>query len=267
VNILLVKGKLWHKRFMPKPNTFKFTHHMFLLDLKPQNLNGNGNINRIFRINPANHLQQYDGDILTKLHKTLGLPPNYDEYDYKMLTTPSFLGYSFNPATVYFCLNKTAKIIAVAVEVHNTFGESHTYVLNDSTQISGKNKTHKIEKQFHVSPFIARKGLYEFTFKITPKMVFITINLIQENKLIISTKYYGTLMTRKEIGSFLAPIAIIWSIVTTEIRILIEAFKLHFLKKIHYHQKPTPLKNTFEANARGLISRLKIPFNREKYKN
>ena len=45
------------------------------------------------------------------------------------LTMPRTLGYGFNPLSVYFCADPDGALAAIIYEVHNTFGERHSYVL------------------------------------------------------------------------------------------------------------------------------------------
>ena len=45
-----------------------------------------------------------------------------------LLCYPRILGYVFNPLTVYFCRDGDV-LKAILYEVHNTFGERHTYVI------------------------------------------------------------------------------------------------------------------------------------------
>jgi hypothetical protein len=50
------------------------------------------------------------------------------------------------------------------------------------------------------------------------------------------------------------------SVFLTELRILIQAFKLKFKLKFHFFPKPFPVDKTVKSPARGFISRLKFPF-------
>ena len=59
---------------------------------------------------------------------------------------PRILGYVFNPLSTYFCVDKNDNIKAIIYEVHNTFGDRHSYVTGYS------NLNEKVKKVFHVSP-------------------------------------------------------------------------------------------------------------------
>ncbi|CUA73027.1 Glutamate-ammonia-ligase adenylyltransferase [Rhizoctonia solani] len=86
-----------------------------------------------------------------------------------MMTMPSFLGFEgINPLTVYFCYEKgKADVWGIILEVHNTFGERHAYVLQVGKNEDGQDKKSQgydhqwtFARQFHVSPFNDRSGHY-----------------------------------------------------------------------------------------------------------
>ncbi len=77
-----------------------------------------------------------------------------------VLTHPRFLGYVFNPLSVYTCLNRNKKVIAQIYEVHNTFHQRYFYVTKNT--FNKKNHKIKIKKEFHVSPFMSITGNYVF---------------------------------------------------------------------------------------------------------
>lgn len=81
-------------------------------------------------------------------------------------TYPRVLGYAFKPVSFWYCFRSPEAgggLRAIVVEVNNTFGERHCYVL-DSPKWG-----HAVwaEKVFHVSPFCEVKGHYEFCFSVT----------------------------------------------------------------------------------------------------
>ena len=81
----------------------------------------------------------------------------------RLLAMPRVLGFVFNPLSVYFCDRPDGSLAAILYEVHNTFGERHTYVLpveNDDTIIR-----QDAAKHFHVSPFLPMSLNYSFRVK------------------------------------------------------------------------------------------------------
>ena len=48
------------------------------------------------------------------------------------LCMPRILGYVFNPLSIYFCYRRDGALAALLYEVHNTFGERHSYLFRSS---------------------------------------------------------------------------------------------------------------------------------------
>jgi DUF1365 family protein len=78
----------------------------------------------------------------------------------QLFCMPRLLGYVFNPISVYFCNLIDGRLAAIVYEVHNTFGERHSYVFDASHSTSPA--AHGCEKRFHVSPFMDMGMRYEF---------------------------------------------------------------------------------------------------------
>jgi uncharacterized protein len=74
---------------------------------------------------------------------------------------PRVLGYVFKPVSFWFCHQADGRLRCVVVEVNNTFGERHVYLLDESRPLRW-GETLTARKQFHVSPFCAVQGLYRF---------------------------------------------------------------------------------------------------------
>ena len=73
-----------------------------------------------------------------------------------MLAMPRTLGYVFNPISVFWCYDAVGEQVACLVEVHNTYGQSHTYFLQpDETGRS------EVAKELYVSPFNPVDGRYD----------------------------------------------------------------------------------------------------------
>ena len=89
--------------------------------------------------------------------------------DMLIVTTPRFLGYSFNPVSYFHFYDPSGELGAVVYEIKNTFGERHVYVLSPQHAAEEGIKVRKgftfadrHEKKFHISPFNHRSGYYEF---------------------------------------------------------------------------------------------------------
>ncbi len=80
---------------------------------------------------------------------------------------PRVWGYAFKPVSFWYCHRATGDqagaLRAIVVEVNNTFGERHCYLL-DSPKFG---KEISAAKVFHVSPFCGIEGSYRFRFMHT----------------------------------------------------------------------------------------------------
>ena len=65
-----------------------------------------------------------------------------------MAAHPRSLGHCFNPISVFWCFDDRARQAGVVVEVHNTYGDRHAYLVHPDEQ--GRART---DKALYVSPF------------------------------------------------------------------------------------------------------------------
>lgn len=73
---------------------------------------------------------------------------------------PRVLGYTFKPVSFWYCHRSDGSLRAIVVEVNNTFGERHCYLL-DAPRYGVELAARKV---FHVSPFCEVSGGYRFRF-------------------------------------------------------------------------------------------------------
>ncbi len=87
-----------------------------------------------------------------------------------LITFPRLLGFVFNPVSFYVCRSAEGDVLAVVVEVNNTFGETHSYLLTPSLGAHLQSgETLFATKQLHVSPFNQVVGRYSFRFNFSPQ--------------------------------------------------------------------------------------------------
>lgn len=87
--------------------------------------------------------------------------------DIVLVCMPRVMGYVFNPVSFWLCHDRAGGLRAVLCEVHNTFGERHTYVCaRDDHGVLAADDVLRGEKIFHVSPFLEREGAYTFRFDV-----------------------------------------------------------------------------------------------------
>ena len=79
-------------------------------------------------------------------------------------TYPRVLGFTFKPVSFWYCHraadDQGGALRTIVVEVNNTFGERHCYLL-DTPRYGVEQRADKV---FHVSPFNAVEGHYRFRF-------------------------------------------------------------------------------------------------------
>ncbi|KAL7754138.1 hypothetical protein RI367_000118 [Sorochytrium milnesiophthora] len=182
-------GSTQHARFYPRKH--KFTYPVIYVGLSLDRLHELSTCS-LFGHNRWRLFSIWDTDYLADIRKPPGLSASLSLKDklfllleskgidtstigdVMFLSTPRFMGYSFNPLSVYYCFGKgemAAALVIVLLEVNNTFNERHIYVCCNANRIEkvrkGYTDGYRIERSFHVSPFNDRSGLY-YTHVLSP---------------------------------------------------------------------------------------------------
>jgi DUF1365 family protein len=92
----------------------------------------------------------------------------------RLLCMPRTLGYSFNPISIYFCHRPCGELAAIIYEVHNTFGERHSYVCSVKPKVDEIRQNSR--KVFYVSPFMDMDLAYDFRLSAPAERVALGIN-------------------------------------------------------------------------------------------
>jgi DUF1365 family protein len=104
---------------------------------------------------------------------------------------PRVLGFVFKPVSFWYCHRADGSLAAVVVEVNNTFGERHCYLLAGPEVAFGRELTaHKV---FHVSPFCDVAGGYRFRFMCTAQRTVARIDHDNADGPLLQTSVSGTL--------------------------------------------------------------------------
>lgn len=175
---LLAKGSTWHRRQLPTANAFKYDVYFLYLPMKAMRQNKAQNKTRkqalkqtlALAVNRWGLLSFYDrdhglgqGDALAWAESVLndaGL--DHADCEIWLQTFPRVLGYVFKPVSIWYVVNPEQQLVAALAEVNNTFGQRHVYLLADKDLAWGK--VIEADKVFHVSPFCAVSGTYQFKF-------------------------------------------------------------------------------------------------------
>ena len=164
-------AQVMHKRQFPKVN--QFTYGIYYLSLPLSQIHDDV-LTSMLAINRPGFMSFYERDHGNRTGERLedwgrdilsdyGL--NDITTDIVLVSMPRVLGYVFNPVSFWLCLDAEKNLRAVLCEVHNTFGEQHSYLCAhpDRRPITGDDWL-EAEKVFHVSPFLKREGKYLFRF-------------------------------------------------------------------------------------------------------
>jgi DUF1365 family protein len=89
-----------------------------------------------------------------------------------MAAQPRSLGYAFNPISVFWCFDDSGRQAGVVVEVHNTYGDRHAYLVHPVEP--GRART---EKAMYVSPFHGVDGAYDLAVPIPTDRLHVAVTL------------------------------------------------------------------------------------------
>jgi predicted NAD/FAD-binding protein/DUF1365 family protein len=89
-----------------------------------------------------------------------------------MAANPRSLGYAFNPISVFWCFDDDGEQAGVVVEVHNTYGDRHAYLVHPDEQ--GRART---DKAMYVSPFHGVDGTYDVAVPIPTDRLHVAVTL------------------------------------------------------------------------------------------
>ncbi len=89
-----------------------------------------------------------------------------------MAAQPRSLGYCFNPISVFWCFDDAGAQAGVVIEVHNTYGDRHAYLVHPDEQ--GRATT---GKAMYVSPFHGVDGTYEIAVPVPTDRLHVAVTL------------------------------------------------------------------------------------------
>lgn len=161
-------GSVRHTRLRPARNAFAYPTYFLMLPMRSLAVHGAGELARNRSAAISFHDKDHgDGraDSLQWIDELLQSEGISDASGEAWLHCyPRVLGYSFKPVSFWYCHRGDGSLRAVVVEVNNTFGERHVYLLDHAK--FGQEQT--ASKVFHVSPFCNVEGQYRFRFMTTP---------------------------------------------------------------------------------------------------
>ncbi len=162
-------GQVRHTRVRPVRNAFAYPTYFLMLPLRTLHRHGSG----LLAHNRPGALSFFDrdhgdggGNALAWLDTLLRSEGIADATGEAWLHCyPRVLGYTFKPVSFWYCHREDGSLRAIVVEVNNTFGERHCYLLDRPAY----GVELRADKAFHVSPFCAVEGGYRFRFMVDPQ--------------------------------------------------------------------------------------------------
>ena len=194
----LYRGKVMHARLKPRSHRFSYATASILIDL--DRLEDADRQSAVFSVNRRNlvafhekHHGPRDGTPLRshvdRLCRNAGLA---QPAQVALLCNPSVLGYCFNPLSVFFCYDASGQVTALIYQVHNTFGEHHSYVEPVTAgQTSPAGIRQQRDKGFYVSPFLEMAMTYHFRVRPPGDEVAIRILETDAQGPILSATFHG----------------------------------------------------------------------------
>ncbi len=195
----LYVGQVYHKRLRPKVHVLRYSVFSMLLDLSE--VSAVAQRFWLFSHNRFNLLSFYDRDFGDDQGESLSDYVSRSLRESGIHTKPSrtflscyprVLGHAFNPLSLFYCFDQQDQCYAVIHEVHNTFGERHTYVLpvvNEVGRHDGVWINQAADKELFVSPFAHMGMHYEFRLNVPGDKQVVVIRASDPQGLVITASY------------------------------------------------------------------------------
>ncbi len=171
----IIVGDVVHERF--RPANHKFTYPLFCLRIPLGQL---GDVAQQIAVNRTGLVSFQERDhgardgsstlnwVRNILFENGVATTAEDQIEVDLHSFPRMLGYVFNPVSFWVCRRlsgETDHVCAVLVEVNNTLGQSHSYLLTPANgRAIQSGELLEASKQLHVSPFNEVRGGYRFRF-------------------------------------------------------------------------------------------------------
>ena len=153
-------GVVRHRRLRPIEHAFEYRTYFLMLPMRSLRMQACAALNR----NRFGWLSFHDRDHGDGRADALGWIDDLDG-EVWLHCYPRVLGYAFKPVSFWHCERADGTLAAIVVEVNNTFGERHCYLLAGDELGYGRDLSAR--KVFHVSPFCTVNGRYRFRFMRT----------------------------------------------------------------------------------------------------
>lgn len=242
---MLGLGEVRHARLRPARNAFNYGTFFLMLPLRTIHTHGAGSLahNRWspLSFHDADHgdgrSAQAGGALAWVDELLLSEGVTDASGEIWLHCYPRVWGFTFKPVSFWFCHRTDGSLRAIVVEVNNTFGERHCYLLDKPSF----GQTLHAAKVFHVSPFCPVEGAYRFRFMISAdgQRTVARIDYDDAHGPLITTSVSGTLQPLTSSSARQALLRYPLMTLGVIARIHWQALKLWF-KKVPFFRKPAP---------------------------
>ncbi len=164
----LFEARIRHTRRRPFRSGFEHRSHVWLVDLHALPDHG-----RLGRFEARDHLGSPDATIRANVDAFLaGHGIDLAGGRVLMAANARAFGFCFNPISVFWCFDRAGGQAGVIVEVHNTYGGRHAYLVHPD-----QNGRARVGKELYVSPFHGTDGWYDVTVPVPGDELLVAITL------------------------------------------------------------------------------------------
>ena len=235
----LYECRVFHRRFSPR--THQLTHSVFMFMLDVDKLPHLPDKIPFIGVNSPGLYSFWNQDHFTlsptgprdSLETFLSSEGCYEKpARILLLTNLRFLGYTFNPISVWFCFRHDGSPIAAVAEVGNTFGELKPFLI----PWDGRHFARRTKKHFYVSPFSPLDLEFDFRFHNPGHQLRLQVDDYQDNHRTLTSSLTG----RPAPLDFttLSKFTLKYPLITLKVIFLIHWHALLiWLKKVPFHYK------------------------------
>ena len=193
----LYDARIRHTRRRPFRRQFAHRSHLWLVDLDALPDHG-----VLGRFEARDHLGSADATLRENVDAFLAeRGVDLDGGTVLMAANARALGNGFNPISVFWCFDRGGAPAGTIVEVHNTYGGRHAYLVHPD-----EHGRARVDKELFVSPFHGTDGWYDVVVPVPGDDLLIAITLHTDDGATFSASLSGRRTTASPIQA--APAAI-----------------------------------------------------------
>ncbi len=249
MNSQIFTGVVSHGRYWPQKHNFSYPVYFYRFDLNElpeldRTLPGFGyNRFSIVRMDDKDYLWRGNESLKEKIAGVLekiGIAEPINRIE--LISFAKYFNIIFRPVSFFLCYNSENICKLILAEVHNTFKETHLYVLKDPHKQS-ETLCFEIPKAFHVSPFFELSGKYNIRFKDDGQKIDIHIELVKSEygeKPVFFARLTGQGYPLESRTLYRTLLKYPFNAMLNMPRIMRQALTLFFKKKLPIFPKPVP---------------------------